>query len=175
MGGTRSGSEDSSLNISYLCALFFGRIYMNDIEFMSLALEEAKMAYENGEVPVGAVLVKDNQVISSSYNQKDLKNCAIFHAEIGCIIEASKKLKNWRLLDCVLYVTMMPCPMCASAIAQSRIAKVVYGTVANTNDVELVKKIFSNRSYGNTVDLVGGVLEEETSNLVKDFFREKRS
>ena len=175
MGGTRSGSEDSSLNISYLCALFFGRIYMNDIEFMGLALEEAKIAYQNGEVPVGAVLVKNNQVIASSYNQKDSKNCAIFHAEIGCIMEASEKLENWRLIDCTLYVTMMPCPMCASAIAQSRIAKVVYGTVVNTNDVELVEKIFSTRSYGNTVELIGGILEEETSNLVKDFFREKRS
>ena len=90
-------------------------------------------------------------------------------------MEASEKLENWRLLDCVLYVTMMPCPMCAGAIAQSRIAKVVYGTVANTNDVELVEKIFSTRSYGNTVELISGILEEETSNLVKDFFREKRS
>ena len=70
---------------------------------------------------------------------------------------------------------MMPCPMCAGAIAQSRISKVVYGTVANTNDVELVKKIFSNRTYGNAVELVGGILEEESAGLVKDFFREKRS
>ncbi|HIT22649.1 MAG TPA: nucleoside deaminase [Candidatus Scybalousia intestinigallinarum] len=148
---------------------------MNDIDFMMLALKEAKMAYDNGEVPVGAVLVKENQVISSSHNQKDFKNCAIFHAEIGCIIEASRKLNNWRLTDCSLYVTMMPCPMCAGAIAQSRISKVVYGTVANTNDVELVKKIFSNRTYGNAVELVGGILEEESAGLVKDFFREKRS
>ena len=175
MDGTRSGSEDSSLNILYLCALFFGRIYMNDIEFMTLALKEAKIAYQNGEVPVGAVLVKDNQVIASSHNQKDSKNCAIFHAEICCIMEASKKLENWRLIDCTLYVTMLPCAMCASAIAQSRIVKVIYGTVANTNDVELVERIFATKSYGNTVELIGGILEKEASNIVKDFFREKRS
>lgn len=146
-----------------------------DEKYMILALKEAKKAYQIGEVPVGAVLVKDNQVIACAHNQKDSKKCSVFHAEIECIIEAAKKLENWRLLDCTLYVTMMPCPMCASAIAQSRIAKVVYGTVANTNDVELVDKIFSSHSYGNPVEIVGGVLEVETSNLVKDFFRQKRS
>ena len=146
-----------------------------NLKFMDLAIEEAIKAFEEGEVPIGCVIVCENRVIAAAHNMKERMQCATKHAEILAVEKASEIFCNWRLDNCDVYITLEPCPMCASAIAQSRIAKVVYGTVANTNDVELVEKIFSTRSYGNTVELIGGILEEETSNLVKDFFREKRS
>ena len=113
-----------------MCTFFIGD-YMNDIYFMNEALKEANKAYNCGEVPIGAVIVKDNKIIARGYNLKETKNDASKHAEIIAINKASKKLSNWRLIDCTIYVTMFPCPMCASLINQSRISKIIYGTIPN--------------------------------------------
>lgn len=99
----------------------------NDLKFLEIAYKEALKAYQKDEVPVGAILVKDNQIIAKAYNRKEKKQQATRHAEIEIIEKASKKLGNWYLENCILYVTLEPCVMCAGAILQSRIKKIVYG------------------------------------------------
>ena len=99
---------------------------MNDYKYMLLALNEAKKAYDNNEVPVGAVIVKNDKVLSRAYNRKEQLKCSLEHAELIAIKEACGKVDNWRLIDSTLYVTLEPCPMCASAIKQSRINRIVY-------------------------------------------------
>ena len=98
------------------------------MDYMKLAIEEAKKAFDKGEVPVGVVIVKNGEVIASKHNLKERKKLTTAHAEIFAIEEASKKLNNWRLSGCEMYVTLEPCPMCAAAIAQSRISKLYIGT-----------------------------------------------
>jgi tRNA(adenine34) deaminase len=98
------------------------------MEYMNIAIEEAEKAYNKGEVPVGVVIVKDGEIISRQHNLKEEKKLTTAHAEILAIEEASKKLNNWRLSGCHMYVTLEPCPMCASVIAQSRISKLFIGT-----------------------------------------------
>ena len=98
------------------------------MDYMKFAIEEAKKAFNKGEVPVGVVIVKDGEVIACQHNLKEEKMLTIAHAEILAIEEASKRLNNWRLSGCEMYVTLEPCPMCAAAIAQSRISKLYIGT-----------------------------------------------
>lgn len=143
-------------------------------KYMLEALNEAKIALEEGEVPVGAVLVYKNKIIAKSHNTRIQDNCVIRHAEINVIQEASKILKDWRLNDCALYVTLLPCPMCSSAINQSRIKKVICGTVPNNSDYTLIYQILSDNSYGKPVELLTGILEEECSKILKNFFSKKR-
>lgn len=148
-------------------------IIMNE-KFMEIALKEAKKAYIMGEVPIGAVIVKDNKIISKAHNTKNNKNCIINHAEINAIVKASKKLNNWRLIDCEMYVTMIPCPMCASAINQSRLSKIYYGTDNSVNNFDNLFKILNDTKYGNKVEIFGGILAQDCGKIVKDFFSEKR-
>lgn len=147
---------------------------MNDIYFMKLALKEAKKAYRKDEVPIGVVIVKNNRVISKAYNKKNSCNSVLKHAELIAIEKASKKLKNWRLLDCTMYVTMIPCPMCASAINQARLSKVFYGTVPEYVDLVTIEKIFNDKNYGNPVVFEGGILSNACGKLLIDFFAKKR-
>ena len=100
----------------------------NDEYYMKEALKQANIAYKKDEVPIGCIIVKEGKIISRSYNQKKLKNIATYHAEILAINKACKKLNTWHLEDCTLYTTVEPCLMCAGAIIQSRISRVVYGT-----------------------------------------------
>ena len=146
----------------------------NDLFYMNEALKEANKAYNKGEVPIGAVIVKKDKIISRAYNLKETKNNACKHAELIAIEKASKKLKNWRLLDCTIYVTMFPCPMCASAINQSRISKIVYGTIPKYADQQVIKSILNDKSYGNPVEIVEKVLEKDCTQLLKKFFVKKR-
>ncbi len=146
---------------------------MNE-RYMNEALKEAKKAYAKGEVPIGAVIVENDVIIARAHNTKDLVNCATRHAEINAIEIASKLKDNWRLNDCELYVTLLPCPMCASAINQARMNKVIYGTGRNNIDIELIKTILVDNTYGNSVDIIGNIMEDECSKLLKDFFVEKR-
>ncbi len=141
--------------------------------YMNEALIEAKKAYDCGEVPIGAVIVDNNGIVSRAHNTKDSSKCAIFHAEVNAIIEATKQKKNWRLSDCVMYVTLLPCPMCASAISQSRIKMVVYGANNDNVDKGLIYSIF-NAKNSNIVEITGGILENTCGKLLKDFFSEKR-
>lgn len=100
-----------------------------DRYFMKQAYKEAKKAEEKDEVPVGAIIVKNDKIIARAHNLKEKKQCAVAHAEIECIQKACKKLRTWHLEECILYVTLEPCTMCAGAIIQSRIKKVVYGAL----------------------------------------------
>ena len=106
--------------------------YMN--EYMKIAFEEAKVAYNEGNVPVGAVIVKNNSVISKSHNIKNTSGVSIYHAEILSIVDACNKIKSWYLDDCIMYVTLKPCKMCEAAIAESRIKKVFYLIDSNYSD-----------------------------------------
>ena len=106
--------------------------YMN--EYMKIAFEEAKVAYNEGNVPVGAVIVKNNSVISKSHNIKNTSGVSIYHAEILSIVDACNKIKSWYLDDCIMYVTLKPCKMCEAAIAESRIKEVHYLLDSNYNE-----------------------------------------
>ena len=103
-------------------------------EFMNIAIEEAKFAYDEGNVPVGAVIVRNGEIISFNHNRKNSDNVSIYHAEILCIIDACKKLRSWYLDDCIMYVTLKPCKMCESAIGESRIKRVCYLLESNYSD-----------------------------------------
>ena len=146
----------------------------NDIYFMNQALKEAYKAYYNDEVPIGAVIVKNNEIIARGYNKKEKTNMITRHAEIVSIEKACQKIKNWRLNDCIIYITMFPCPMCASAINQARISKIVYGTIPNNFEKSIVDNILKDKNYGLPVQIYGGVLENECSQLIQKFFLEKR-
>lgn len=147
---------------------------MTDEYFMNVALKEAKKAYKKGEIPIGAVIVKNNKIISKAHNCRENNMCTTDHAEIIAIKRACKKLKNWRLINCIIYITMYPCPMCASAINQARISKIVYGTIPEYVDKNVIKKILENKYYGVPVEITGGVLENEAVDILKKFFIEKR-
>ena len=147
---------------------------MNYENFMKIALEEAKKAYFEGEIPVGAIIVKNNEIIARAHNCKEKQGMVTKHAEIIAIEEASKRIDNWRLLDCTLYVTLFPCPMCASAINQARISKIVYGTIPEYAKKELISEILKDKNYGIPVEIVDNVLNNECLDLLKKFFVEKR-
>ena len=126
--------------------------------YMKIALDEAKKAYNEGNVPIGAVIVKDNKVISFAHNVKNSLNVSVYHAELLCIIDACKYLKSWYLDDCIMYVTLKPCKMCEAAIAESRIKEVVYLLNSNYSDNLDVnisnicyKKIESDQKYADTM------------------------
>lgn len=145
-----------------------------DKKFMSEALKLAKLAAKNGEVPVGAVVVKDGEVIGSSANLRETNNDATAHAEIEAIREACNKLGRWRLSDCELYVTLEPCPMCAGAIVNSRLKRVVYG--AKDSRGGAFGSIMDLRTYPlyYKPQIEGGILEDECRELLVDFFKDKR-
>lgn len=143
-------------------------------KYMLEALKEAKMAFNAGEVPVGSILVCDGQIIARSHNTRNSDNNILGHAEINTINDACTQNSNWRLKDCVLYVTLLPCTMCAAAINQSRIKKIVCGTVPNNSNYSLIYEILQDNSYGKPVEIITGILEEECSELLKKFFSEKR-
>lgn len=136
-----------------------------DKEFMDEAIKLAIRSYEEDEVPVGAVVVKDNKIIGCGYNQKDKTKNPLKHAELIAIEEACKYMGDWRLNDCTLYTTFEPCMMCMGAIVESRISKVVYGAKKN-------EQTFYNL---NDIEIFGGVLEEECLHLLQKFFKNKRN
>lgn len=141
---------------------------MNE-KYMYEALKEAKKAYKKGEVPVGAIIVKNNRVIARSYNKKETKNNAIMHAELDVIKKACNKLNTWHLDDCTLYTTLEPCLMCIGAIIQSRISSLYYSSSnINFGEINILKK------YNKKITITNGILEKETSELLKNFFKEKR-
>ena len=143
--------------------------------YMKLALVEAKKAFEIGEVPVGAVIVKDDIVLAKSYNKKEKEQTATSHAEINAINKASKKISNWRLNDCEIYVTLEPCPMCASAIKQSRIKKIYYGvSILDSNTKKIVEEILSKNDNNSLVFQEGNVLKKECLDILQRFFEKKR-
>ena len=147
--------------------------YTQDEKYMLLALEKARKAESEDEVPVGAVIVRNGEVIASAYNTREYGKNALYHAEIKAIDEACKKLGGWRLVGCTMYVTLEPCPKCAGAIINARIERVVYGapdhkagafgTMINLTDYPLYKP-----------EIVSGVLKDDCAKILSDFFKKKR-
>ena len=147
--------------------------YTQDEKFMLLALHEAKKAENEDEVPVGAIIVRNGEVVSCAYNTREYGKNALYHAEIKAIDIACKKLGGWRLVGCTMYVTLEPCPMCAGAIINARVERVVYGasdhkagafgTMLNLTDYPLYKP-----------EITKGVMQEDCSKILTEFFKKKR-
>lgn len=148
---------------------------MDREDYMDLALELARKAYDAGEIPVGCVITDaSGKVIGRGYNTREETHDATQHAEIEAIREACRSVGDWRLSGCTLYVTLEPCPMCAGGIINSRIPTVVYGAKdENTGSCGSVINLFEER-YGHKPALYGGVRAEQSAELLKDFFRKTR-
>ena len=144
-------------------------------KFMHVALKEAKKAYSKLEVPVGCVIVKNNKIIAKAHNQKETTFDTTKHAEIIAIQKASKKLKTWRLVDCEMYVTLEPCPMCAGAIIQSRLNKVYIGAAdEKTGAVGSKLNLFTDYKFNHNVEFENGLLENESKKILQNFFQDLR-
>ncbi|KJF25622.1 adenosine deaminase [Clostridium aceticum] len=142
---------------------------------MRLALEEAKKAYDKGEVPIGAVVVRKGEVIATGYNLRETLKESIAHAEIIAIKEACKKAGGWRLTESTIYVTIEPCPMCAGAILQSRIDRVVIGAMdPKAGACGSIVNLLDNKAFNHQSEVVIGVLKEECSSIMKTFFKTLR-
>ena len=147
--------------------------YTQDEKYMLLAIEEAKKAESEDEVPVGAIIVREGKIVSSAYNTREYGKNALYHAEIKAIDEACKKLGGWRLVGCTMYVTLEPCPMCAGAIVNARVERVVYGAPDHKAG-----------AFGTMLDLTNyplfkpeitkDVLKDDCSRLLTEFFKRKR-
>ncbi|WP_369903406.1 tRNA adenosine(34) deaminase TadA [Bacillus manliponensis] len=146
-----------------------------DIYFMQLAIEEAKKAEMIEEVPIGAVVVLDGEVISRAYNLRECEQRSIAHAELLAIDEACKKLGTWRLEGATLYVTLEPCPMCAGAIVLSRVKRVVYGASDPKGGCAgTLMNLLTDERFNHQAEVEAGVLEEECGALLTNFFRALR-
>lgn len=142
---------------------------------MNLAIEEAKKAAEIGEVPIGAVIVYKEEVIAKAYNLRETTQNATTHAELIAIQEACKTLDSWRLEETTLYVTLEPCPMCAGAILQSRIPRVVYGARdMKAGCVDSLYHLLTDSRFNHMCEVTEGVLAEECGSLLSQFFRDLR-
>lgn len=145
-------------------------------KFMKEALKEANKAKDIDEVPVGCVIVKDGKIISRGHNLREKRKKATAHAEICAIEKACKKLDSWRLNDCEIYVTVEPCPMCAGAIYQSRIKKIVFGTNDSKGGaLGSSFDLFSQKNLNHYPEVVNGILQEECSTILKKYFQNKRN
>jgi tRNA(adenine34) deaminase len=146
-----------------------------DEKYMKLAIKQAMKAKELGEVPIGCIIVYEGKIIGRGYNRRNTDKNTLSHAEITAINKASKKIGDWRLEDCTLYVTLEPCQMCAGAIVQARIPKVVIGCDnPKAGCAGSILNILNHPSFNHQVETVKGVLEEECSKMLKDFFTDLR-
>lgn len=142
---------------------------------MKEALKEACKAYEKNEVPIGAIIVREGKIVGRGFNQKESLRDATLHAEITAIRDACKNLGGWRLPGCTMYVTLEPCPMCAGAIVNSRIERLVIGARdLKTGACGSVLDITNNEKLNHQPELIFGILEEECSSILKDFFTRLR-
>jgi tRNA(adenine34) deaminase len=156
----------------------FWEAEMNDLDiyWMKEAIKEAKRAEEIGEVPIGAIIVKGNEIIARGHNRRELDRNPLAHAEIIAIQEASRKLGGWRLIGTTLYVTLEPCPMCAGAILQSRIERVVFGASdPKAGCVGTLMNLLQDERFNHQAEVDQGVLAEECGLLLKDFFKQIRN
>ena len=148
---------------------------LQDEDFMQLAIQQAKIAYKKGDIPIGAVIVQNGKVIGKGYNKKEKKHCSIYHAEIVALTNACKKLKDWRLNDCTMYVTMEPCCMCAGAIANHRLSRVVIGvSEPNFGACGSGIDILNNEKLNTKIQVTKDVCQEECKKLLQKFFVERR-
>ncbi len=147
-----------------------------DEKYMKAALEQAKKAYKLGEVPIGCVIVREGKVIARGYNRRNTDKNTLAHAELTAIRKAGKKTGDWRLEDCIMYVTLEPCQMCAGAVIQSRMQKVVIGTMnPKAGCAGSVLNLLEMKEFNHQAEVVRGVLEEQCSAMLSDFFRELRA
>ena len=164
----------AALSITFMCDGFLN--YMEDYsKYMLEALKEAELAKLEDEVPIGCVIVKDNQIIARAHNQRETTNNPLGHAETLAIKKASEILNDWQLVDCDLYVTIEPCIMCGGAIIQSRIRKVIYGAPdlkggAFGSSIDILES----KNINHRPEVIKGVLEKECSKIIKDYFKSKR-
>ena len=146
-----------------------------DIYFMKLALEEAGIAFSEGEVPVGAILVSEGNIISKAHNTREASKDPTAHAEILAIRKGVEKSDSWRLSDATLYVTKEPCVMCSGAMVNARIGRLVYGCRDEKGGaVDSLYRLLSDKRLNHQVKIVSGVLEEECAEILKKFFQERR-
>ncbi len=146
-----------------------------DEKYMKEAIRQAKKAYALGEVPIGCVIVYEGKIIGRGYNRRTIDKNTLAHAELMAIKKASKKMDDWRLEDCIMYVTLEPCQMCSGAIVQSRMKKVVIGCMnPKAGCAGSILNLLQMEEFNHQVELEIGVLGEECSNLMTSFFRELR-
>jgi len=143
--------------------------------YMRLALREAERAAAHGDVPVGAVIVLDGEVIAAGGNERELRKSPLAHAEMIAIEEAARYMGSWRLLNTVLYVTMEPCPMCAGAVVQARIPHLVYGAAdEKAGAAGSLLNVCQDPRLNHCLEITGGVLADESVALLRDFFQARR-
>ena len=139
--------------------------------YMKMAIEQAKIAEENGDVPIGAIIVYQNQIIGKAYNQRQQLKDPTAHAEIIVLTQAAAYLDSWHLNGCTMYVTLEPCPMCAGALVLSRMDRLVYGcTDPKTGAVKSLYNIVQDERLNHRLEVTSGVLEDECTKLLQDFF-----
>jgi tRNA(adenine34) deaminase len=144
-------------------------------QYMKQAITQAKKALANDDVPIGCVIVYEGKVIARGYNKRNKKKTTLAHAELDAIAKASKVLGDWRLEGCTMYVTLEPCQMCAGAIVQARISKVVIGCMnPKAGCAGSILNLLEMKEFNHQVEVIRGVREEECSTLLSDFFRELR-
>ena len=144
-------------------------------KYMALAIEQAKIAYDNNEVPIGCVIVYDDKVIGRGANRRVTDGNVLAHAEIIAINEACNYINDWRLEECTLFVTVEPCPMCSGAILQARVPIVVYGTRnPKAGCVGSIYNLLQEPKFNHRAEVIEGVMAEECSNIMKDFFKRFR-
>jgi len=148
----------------------------NDEYYMRMAVEAAKIAEENGDVPIGAVIVKDGKIIGRAYNQREQLQDPTAHAEIIALTQAAAAVENWHLNGCTIYVTLEPCPMCAGALVLSRMDRLVYGCDdPKTGAVKSLYNIVQDSRLNHRVEVTSGVLADECSALLTEFFQKRRT
>ncbi|MGA2172118.1 MAG: tRNA adenosine(34) deaminase TadA [Sedimentisphaerales bacterium] len=147
-----------------------------DEQYMRIAIDQAKIAEENGDVPIGAVIVHNNQIIAKAYNQREQLQDPTAHAEIVALTQAAAALENWHLNGCTMYVTLEPCCMCAGALVLARIDRLVYGCDdPKTGAVKSLYNIVQDSRLNHRVEVTSGVLADECSNLLQQFFLKRRT
>lgn len=143
--------------------------------YMQAAIKQAEIAEENGDVPIGAVIVHKNQIIAKAYNQREQLQDPTAHAEIIALTQAAAALENWHLNGCTMYVTLEPCPMCAGALVLSRMDKLVYGCDdPKTGAVKSLYTIVTNERLNHRLEVTSGVLADECAKQLQDFFQNRR-
>jgi tRNA(adenine34) deaminase len=146
-----------------------------DRRYMRIAVEQGRVAEENGDVPIGAVIVHDGRIIAKAYNQREQLADPTAHAEIIALTQAAAALGNWHLDGCTIYVTLEPCPMCAGALVLARVARLVYGCDdPKTGAVKSLYNIVQDERLNHRVEVTAGVLADECSELLKSFFARRR-
>ena len=146
-----------------------------DEKFMKAAITQARKAYAIDEVPIGCVIVQNDKIIARGYNRRNIDKNTLAHAELSAIRKASKKTGDWRLEDCTMYVTLEPCQMCAGAIVQSRMKRVVIGSMnAKAGCAGSILNLLQMQQFNHQVEITRGVREEEGSQMLSQFFRELR-